>query len=477
MDQHTLGKEAPHVLVVDDNTAILKLFERVLAGEEIDVLCAASLEQARDFLARQPVDMVFLDLFLPDGNGMELLYSIKKNSPDLPVVVITGHGTIERAVEAMKAGAFDFMRKPFEHVDLIRITVDKALTQKKVLRENWDLKQALSSRYKMDRLVGKSPAMQRIFRFVNQLSDNEATVLIRGESGTGKELLARAIHYNSPRKNFKFMPVDCGSLPETLIESELFGHVKGAYTGAYRDVKGLFREADQGTIFLDEIGELPLHVQSKLLRVLQEREVRPLGSSRAVPVDVRVIAASLKDLKKAVKEGAFREDLFYRLNVVQLELPPLRERREDIPLLIDHFLQEYNERTGRKFRLSPEAVRTLSGHDWPGNVRELQNTIEQALALAGNELIEPDHIPLETREAGTGHSQDNIPISFDAYEKLAIERALDASQFDVEEAARMLEVGMSTLYRKMKKLRIPCPRELKKTRPAIKEETGRQLTG
>jgi len=467
--------EYAHVLVVDDNSSIRKLFERVLVKEDIQVLSAESIEEGKAYLSRQPVDMVFLDLFLPDGNGMELLHTIKQASPDLPVVIISGHGTIERAVEAMKAGAFDFMRKPLEHIDLIRITVEKALKQRKVLRENWDLREALSSRYRMDRLVGKSAGMQRIFKMVRQLSDNEATVLIKGESGTGKELLAQAIHYNSPRKMKKFVPVDCGSLPETLIESELFGHLKGSYTGAHRDVKGLFREADGGTIFLDEIGELPMHVQSKLLRVLQEREVRPLGSSETVPVDVRVISASNRDLGKEAMRGSFREDLFYRLNVVKLEIPPLRDKLEDVPLLVDHFLNEHEERTGKNYTFSPDAVNALSRYDWPGNVRELQNTVEQALALSSPGEVGPEDLPLK-RSAGKGGGDafQDVPVSLDAYEKLAIERALEECHYEVEEAANLLDVGLSTLYRKMKKHSIPSKRK-KNSRDVERKSAGAEV--
>ncbi|HUT54851.1 MAG TPA: sigma-54 dependent transcriptional regulator [bacterium] len=450
--------EGATVLVVDDNAAIRNLFERVLGPEGVTVLTAETMAAGKEHLARTPVDMLFLDLFLPDGNGMELLYAVKKNASDLPVVIITGHGTIERAVEAIKAGAFDFLRKPLEHIDLIRITAEKAMDQRKMLRENWDLKQALSSRYRMDRLVGKSAGMQRIFKIITQLAENEATVLIHGESGTGKELLAQAIHYNSPRRLMKFVPVDCGSLPETLIESELFGHVKGAYTGAYRDVKGLFREAEGGTIFLDEIGELPTHVQSKLLRTLQEREVRPVGAAKALPVNVRVIAASHRDLKSEAANGMFREDLFYRLNVVYLEIPPLRERREDVPLLLDHFLEESAKRTKKRHQFSPEAMQRLLQHDWPGNVRELQNLVEHVLAFAGHPEIKASDLPALGDNGAKTVSVPEVPLSFDAYEKLAIERALREAQGNVDEAARLLDVGLSTFYRKMKKHKIPPPR-------------------
>ena len=439
------------ILVVDDNPSIIRLFERLLGEEGFTVIPAGSLEEAVSLLENNNPQMAFIDLFLPDGNGIELVHRIKKASPQMPVVVVTGHGTIELAVEAMKAGAFDFLLKPLEHVDLVKLIAAKALGQRKVLDENIVLKNALSEKYRMERMVGKSQAMQKIFNTIRQLAGNEVTVLIRGESGTGKELLAQAIHYNSTRRGQKFIPVDCGSLPETLIESELFGHLKGAFTDAYRDVKGLFREADRGTIFLDEIGELPLSVQSKLLRVLQEREVRPLGAANAVPVDVRVIAASKRDLKEMVQKGQFREDLFYRLNVVCLELPPLRQRLEDIPLLVEHFLEEHARKTGKHFSFTPEALQLLMKHQWPGNVRELQNCVEKALALATDSEIRPGNLDISREHDSLEIPGQEIPISFQAFEKLAIEKALAATGGDIPAAAKMLKVGLSTLYRKMKK--------------------------
>jgi DNA-binding NtrC family response regulator len=442
------------ILVVDDNPSIRRLFERILAEDGFEILSAGSLEEAQSLLAQNTPNMAFIDLFLPDGNGIDLLYALKKKSPQMPIVVITGHGTIELAVEAMRAGAFDFLLKPLEHVDLIKLTAAKAIKQQKMIDENIDLKNALSDKYKMDRLVGKSPGMQRIFRIIRQLIDNESTILIHGESGTGKELLAQAIHYNSPRREQKFIPVDCGSLPETLIESELFGHLKGAFTDAYRDVKGLFREADHGTIFLDEIGELPMSMQAKLLRTLQEREVRPLGAATAVPVDVRVIAASKRDLKEMAQKGTFREDLFYRLNVVYLELPPLRERMEDISLLVNRFLDDYSQRTGRCHTFTPEAMQVLMKYPWPGNVRELQNCVEQALALVNHAEISPEDLPLVRENTSDEALPPNVALSFEAYEKLAIERALASMGGDIAGAAKILNVGVSTLYRKMKNLGI-----------------------
>jgi len=445
--------EGANILIVDDNDSIRGLFSRVLRPAGSRVMEAGSIEECKDCLAGHSIDLLFLDLFLPDGNGLELLHALKRNSPDIPVIIITGKGTVERAVEAMKAGAFDFLRKPLEHVDLIRVTANRALEQR------------IDSRFCLDRLIGRSRAMTKIFQSARQIAETDATVIIQGESGSGKELLAQAIHYNSPRRIHKFIPIDCGSLPPSLIESELFGHLKGSFTGAYRDVKGLFREAHHGSIFLDEIGELPLQVQTKLLRVLQEREVRPVGSSESIPVDVRVIAASNRDLAREVREGRFREDLYYRLNVVLLKLPPLRERSEDIPLLVERFLAEHEKRTGKKFRLSADAVQKLYLHDWPGNVRELQNCVEQAIALSDRELIRAEDLPdlkseaeLETKNNPMETAPEDAPISLEYYEKLAIERALAATGWDVDRAARLLEVGLSTMYRKMKRHGVPSKR-------------------
>ena len=453
--------ENGNILVVDDNPSILKLFSRLLAQEPFNVCTAGTIEEAKLLLARQQFDVVFTDLFLPDGNGMDLVNLITKSYPELSVVVMTGQATIELAVEAMKAGAFDFLVKPFEHLDLVSLIAKRAVTQKKVINENIDLKKALSSKYRMDRLVGKSEPMQKIFRLILQLRDNEATVLIHGESGTGKELLAQAIHYNSPRKENKFVPVDCGSLPVTLIESELFGHVKGAYTDAHRDVKGLFREADRGTIFLDEIGDLPLPVQSKLLRVLQEREVRPLGSGQAIPVDVRVIAASKRDLREMVEKGEFREDLFYRLNVVFIAIPPLRERMEDITLLVEHFLEEHAVKTGKQFKLAAETMQLFLKYNWPGNVRELQNKVDQALALVSHSEIRPEDLTIFAELKSAEKMPEQVPLSFEAYERLAVERALSMCNNDMAQAAKMLKVGTSTLYRKMKNLGLETSRNNK----------------
>jgi len=452
--------EYVNILVVDDDAEVGKIFKLVLKKEGVRVVWAGTWEEGNELLNREAFDLVFLDLYLPDGNGMELMRKVKQKLPDLPVVIMTGRGSVALAVEAMKGGALDFLLKPISNQDLIKLTVARAAQQKKILAENLGLKQELGAQYGLDRLVGKSEKMQKIFRIVRQLSENESTVLILGESGTGKEMLARAVHFNSPRRLKKFVPVDCGSLPETLIESELFGHLKGAFTDAYREVKGLFREADAGTIFLDEIGELPLRVQSKLLRALQEREVRPIGSETAVSVDVRVIAATKRDLAAMAARKEFREDLFYRLNVVRLELPPLREKPEDIPLLARHFLEEYGRKLGKNFSFAPETLSALAHHPWPGNVRELQNCVEQALALCDHSELKPADLDLGRAPAAglaAPAVAEEVPLSFEAYEKLALERALSASGGKIPEAARMLNVGQSTLYRKLKAHGIKAP--------------------
>ncbi len=453
--------EKPKIVLVDDNESVRKLFARVLAGDNVEVLSADSVRRAREVIESSSVDLVFLDLVLPDGNGMDLLYQLRDTRPEVPVVLITGHGTIELAVEAMKTGAFDFLRKPLEHVELLRIIVSRALDRKRVMAENRDLRRELDSRYRLDRLVSRSESMQKIFGVVEQISGIEPAVLIQGESGTGKELLARAIHYNSPRKDGKFVPIDCAGLPETLIESELFGHVKGAFTGACRDHEGLFREAGVGTVFLDEIGELGLSVQSKLLRVLQEREVRPVGSNESFPVNARVIAATHRDLPAEVKAGRFREDLYYRINVVCLEIPPLRERSEDIPLLVEDALRRRGG-GGAERSFSPAALQALTGHDWPGNVRELMNTVEQVLALTESREVSSKELPAFSDNVRQKPDKEDPPLSLAAYEKRAIERAIEECGHDVVRAAAVLEVGLSTMYRKMKKHGIPPSR---KSRP------------
>src|SRR6516165_1406081 len=366
------GQEArrARVLVVDDEPSLLRALESPIA--------------ATQQLAQEDFDVALLDIKMPDLSGLELLAAVKHRRPEVEVIMMTGHATVETALAAVKAGAYDYLTKPFEDVELVARAVGKAAERKMLFDRNRELERKLSEREPGpgEGLVGSSPGIREVTRMIEAVAYSAATVLVTGESGTGKELVARALHARSPRRAQPFVALNCGALTETLLESELFGHVKGAFTGAQRDQRGLFDAADGGTIFLDEIGDIPLATQVRLLRVLQEGEIKRVGSADAVKVDVRVIAATHRDLPKLVKAGKFREDLFYRLNVINIPLPPLRERVEDVPLLAHHFLRRYAERLSKRVRsVSPEAIELLSGYRWPGNVRELENAIERAVVL------------------------------------------------------------------------------------------------
>jgi DNA-binding NtrC family response regulator len=341
---------------------------------------------------------------MPDMNGVELLEAVREINPGMSVLMITAHGTIKSAVDAMRLGAFDYITKPFE-MDEIRLIVKKALERRHLITENQDLRQQLKTRYKFDNIVGNSSRMQEIYKMVERVADSKASVLIRGESGTGKELIARALHFNSTRATNPFVPVVCVALSEQLLESELFGHEKGSFTGAIGQKPGRFEMAHKGTLFLDEIGDIPGNVQMKLLRVLQEREFERVGGLKAIKVDVRVVTATNQDLEKCVKEGTFREDLFYRLQVVQITLPPLRERKDDIPALVEHFIGKYAKDNGSQVKfVGPEALEMMLQYNWPGNIRQLENTMERAIVLADHDaqLITPDLLPMEIRSYKAG---------------------------------------------------------------------------
>jgi two-component system NtrC family response regulator len=362
----------------------------------------------------------------------------------------------------MKDGAFEFLTKPFESNDLVPLTVLRGLEYKRLNESNRELRGIISGQVEFKNLVANSAAMQRILRLVDRLAQIDSTVLITGETGTGKEVIARAIHFSGPRRAHKFAPVDCGSIPPGLIESELFGHVKGAFTGAAANYDGQLKSADQGTVFLDEVGELPLEMQTRLLRFLQEKEVRPVGGSAAAKVDVRIIAATNRDLAQRVSEGKFREDLYYRLNVVNIHIPPLRERKEDVPALLQFMMKKYGAKLNSKASLSPEAFERLVEYSWPGNVRELENVVLQTLSLCLGDVIKIEDLPpslkaLQPAPAKTpagAHINEEVPLSFEAYEKLAIERALRECQGNIAEAAKLLNVGKSTLYRKISTMKI-----------------------
>ncbi len=390
------------ILVIDDEEIILLSCQRVLTEEGYEVQTRLSAREGLDLLAGETFDLVIADIKMPGMTGIELLREIKRDYPQVSVILITGYSTVESAVEAMKAGATDYLPKPFTP-DQVTVVVRKALEARSLLLENIYLRNELQGKYRFENIIGSSRKMQEIYRLVTRVAPTGATVLITGESGTGKELIARAIHFNSPRRDHPFVPVDCAALSENLLESELFGHVKGSFTGAIVTKPGLFEVADQGTLFLDEIGNISLATQSKLLRVLQEREFTPVGGTKIKKVDVRIIAATNKDLPALIKEGAFREDLFYRLNIVPLPIPPLRERPEDIPLLAQHFLEKYSRELGEKTKtLSPAAADSLIRYSWPGNVRELENTMERVMVMTDEEVILPRHFPLPLQESREG---------------------------------------------------------------------------
>jgi two-component system response regulator PilR (NtrC family) len=381
------------ILVVDDERSILDFLRLLLEQEGYRVDEASSVEAARQELAANSFELILCDIMMPDGSGLDLLREIKLTDPECAVVMMTAYASTKTAIEAMKLGAQDYVSKPF-NVDELKVILQKALEKTQLVAENIYLRRELEGKYQFSNIIGRSRRMQDIFSLIDKVSKTSSTVLLHGESGTGKELIARAIHYSSPRSKQRFLSVNCGALPETLLESELFGHERGAFTGAVKEKKGLFREADKGTLLLDEIGEMSPTMQVKLLRALQEKKVRKVGGHEETPVDVRIIASTNQDLSELIETNEFREDLYYRINVIPIELPPLRRRREDIPLLVEFFMEKYSGEMGiESKRISQEAMHLLESYSWPGNVRELENVIERALALNTEGAITADDIP------------------------------------------------------------------------------------
>ncbi|HWU36912.1 MAG TPA: sigma-54 dependent transcriptional regulator, partial [Candidatus Acidoferrum sp.] len=375
------------ILVVDDDEVTCNLLEEVLSKEGYTVQKALNGRQAIDQGEKQTYDVVLTDIKMIGVDGMEVLRAYRQKSPETIIIMMTAFGSIETAIRAIKEGAYDYVSKPFK-LDEIKLTIHRALEQKRLLEENIHYRQELITKYKLENIVGRSPQMLQVYKTIARVAESRSTVLLMGESGTGKELIARAIHFNSPRGSRPFVAVDCSSLAETLLETELFGHVRGAFTGAVAAKKGLFEEADSGTCFLDEIGDISLATQAKLLRVLQEHEIKRVGGTETIKIDVRIVAATNKNLEELVAEKKFREDLFYRLNVVSIYLPSLRERAEDIPLLADHFLRKFAAQNNKPVsRISAEAMDTLIRHRWPGNVRELENVIERTVVMTDDEMI------------------------------------------------------------------------------------------
>jgi two-component system response regulator PilR (NtrC family) len=380
------------ILVADDEKSMREFLEIMLKKEDYRVSLASNGEEVLKLLERDIIDLILLDIRMPKMDGITALKRIKALSPETIVIMITAYASADTAIKAMKEGAYDYITKPFK-IEEIKLIISNALEKKNLQKENVLLKQVVRDRYHFDNIIGQSPKMQALYDLLEKAGPTKTNILITGESGTGKELVAKAIHYNSPRKDCPFVTLNCGAIPEALIESELFGHMKGAFTDAIATKKGLFEVADEGTLFLDEISELPLLMQVKLLRVLQDREFKRVGGTEDIRVDVRIIAATNKDLEEGVREKRFREDLFYRLNVIQIKLPPLRERREDIPSLATHFLKKFSQELNKSIsRISPEALQILLDYDYPGNVRELQNIIERAVALEPTEELTPQNL-------------------------------------------------------------------------------------
>src|SRR5579859_3103994 len=383
------------ILLVDDELTMVQMVTDMLRMEGHEVFPFTNIQAATAALTTHTPELVITDLYLDKANplGMEILKKARELAPPAVVIVITGFGSIDTAKEAMKQGAFDYLEKPFK-VDEFKLCVQRALSYNAALSETVYLRKQLKKKYQFSQIIGSAPKMQQVFKMIERVADTDSTILILGESGTGKELVARALHFNSRRQFAPFVPINCSALPENLLESELFGHRRGAFTGAINDKKGLFQEADGGTIFLDEVGSMPPVLQSRLLRVLQEREVRRVGDNTPVYVNVRVVAAANESLEKKIKEGTFREDLYYRLNVIPIQLPSLRERKDDVPLLVVHFLKDkVNPRTGQLVQITRQAIEVLTLHDWPGNVRELENAIERSATLCENNVIQVADLP------------------------------------------------------------------------------------
>ncbi len=434
------------ILVVEDEEKLRRVVELQLVSAGFEVDQAGSAEEGLKLADR--ADLILTDLRLPGMDGLELIRAIRRQNASTPIIVITAFGTVESAVEAMKAGAFDFLPKPFS-MDHLMAVVHKALEVRLLRDENRKLREEVVRRYSFDNIIGRSPAMQEIFATIERVAPTRATVLIAGESGTGKDLIARAIHYHSPRRDRPFVKINCTAIPENLMESELFGYEKGAFTGAVTSKPGRFELADTGTVFLDEIGDVPPNIQVKLLRVLQEREFERLGSNRTRQIDVRVIAATNADLRAALEHGAFREDLYYRLNVVPINVPPLRERKEDIPALVEHFIRKYAAEFSSPVKgISEEALEVLRRYHWPGNVRELENVIERGLVLCSGEILEAADIKLDTASRNSRSSDESLlppGMTLEEHERELIRRALEKAKGNKSQAARLLGLSRNAL--------------------------------
>jgi DNA-binding NtrC family response regulator len=446
---------AKSILIVDDEASVRESLEKVLSKAGYLTLSASSGNEAWSRLPKEKVDIVLSDLKMPDGDGVDLLKKIKNNFPDIEVILLTGYGTIETAVEAMREGAYDFITKPPKKA-IILSAVERAIERQNLAQENKYLRAQLSKGAPLEDMVGNSPAFMKVLEIIERVAPLVSTVLITGESGTGKELVARAIHRKSPRANNKFIPVNCAALPENLVESELFGYMKGAFTGAARDKSGLFKVAEGGTIFLDEVVSIPLNLQVKLLRAIEQKEILPVGGTQPEVIDVRIVAATNKNLTEEVANGHFREDLYYRLNVIDLVIPPLRERVDDIPALVNHFLKVYNAQLSKKINHMDEAVmQAFKNYEWKGNVRELENAIERAMIMCDGNTLRLEHFPPAfSQKAFPDEMQSGLKGSVRKFERDTILKALEAAGQDKNKAATLLGMSLSSLYRKMAELNI-----------------------
>jgi DNA-binding NtrC family response regulator len=469
-----MSMQVQRILIVDDESSLRTALFRVLDRQGFQVITANCKREAEALASTdQVLDLAIVDLRLPDGDGIELMQHLKIAHPNIQVIVMTGHGSIELAVRATQHGAFHFVTKPFNMEELLSI-VSRALSHKTLTQENHQLRSALHKKYRFDNIIGSSEEIRKVLSMIERVADSDSTVLVTGDSGTGKELVAKAIHYNSPRATKPFIPINCGAIPAELLESELFGHMKGAFTGAIANRVGRFELASGGTLFLDEIGELSLNLQVKLLRVLQERRFEPVGSAKTLEADVRIIAATNVDLAKAVKAGQFREDLFYRLHVIPISIPSLKERKSDIPLLLHHFVQHFNTTKNRGLTgFSPDALEALYHYAWPGNIRELENLVERLAILKGNGLVETADLPEHYRASrsdtlfGVGsESALDIPedgvdfnTAVDNYENLLILQALEKTGWNRNQAAALLKLNRTTLVEKIKKKGLRPPPE------------------
>jgi DNA-binding NtrC family response regulator len=453
----------PSILIVDDEEIVRSSCLRILSAEDYTLDIAESAGSALEKMRETHFDLVLTDIIMPGTTGLDLLKKIKEEQPETDVIIITGYGTVKTAIEALQYGAYDFIEKPFTPEVLLN-AVSRCLEKKRLLLENIRLKREINALYSLDNIIGTSPEMQKIFKLIATVAPAGSTVLVTGESGTGKELVARAVHYNSARREQPFLVVDCGTIPENLMESELFGHSRGSFTGAVTTERGLLESASGGTLFLDEVSNLPLSMQAKLLRVLQEKELRAIGGRKVVKVDIRFIAATNRDLSEMVREGTFREDFFYRLNVFPINVPPLRNRKEDIPALAYHFLHKYSKELGRNVHhIAAEAMRQLIMHDWPGNIRELENVVHRAVIVCEGNALKPEHImtPLEesfdtpkTLEELKKIRKDLRHKSVEDIEKNFLTSALQRNNWNITKAAQEVGMQRSNFHGLLKKYHI-----------------------